>query len=671
MSTVLLESHGVASQEKSAIALDGRIEIRLGGATGPALQTLVGSDWLARDGAIAAVVDEPLAEEHVAALRRLFDSCRGRRARFSVDFVLEAGADACAALGRQANPMTLVLDASRALRLGGVPVRWYVPVLPELAYRLEPIFSLARDERVDAVLVAPHGSGMQSACRPLDADSARFVADFVSYRLLAEERHLLGDAGVDYYRALRDALLAGRALPEAALPPRILLGIDRSGSGWKRMNVAGREAACFDMLAPAGHARPAAASRVSPAEVAGVLLEGAAAGLTQLRALAGAPFRRVPDERSPLPRVLVIGAYGGEHIGDAAILGGVLLRMHRRHGTRHAVVTSQRPDHTRRLVAMLDVPVEIDVQSSSTESVDACLPDVDGVVFGGGPLMDLPKQLVKHLRTVSLARCAGKVVVLEGIGVGPFVRRPSAWTARRIARLADRITVRTSDDARAGVVRGIETFTMRDPAFDYLETREELTRLPDVDRRWVSGLLARTEGRSVVGINLRPVRPDYTTEVAAARRTAYTRFVEARFEERLAEALRRLHKASARPPCFVFFPMNAIQFGLSDLRSAYRLTRLLRGDVDLRVWEGDASIDGVLALVRRLDAVIAMRFHAAIYGLSQRRSVIGIDYRVGLRDKVAALLTDAGQEDRCARIDSMTSEWLFRQLTERLTEARP
>ena len=88
--------------------------------------------------------------------------------------------------------------------------------------------------------------------------------------------------------------------------------------------------------------------------------------------------------------------------------------------------------------------------------------------------------------------------------------------------------------------------------------------------------------------------------------------------------------------------MNAIQFGMSDLRSAYRIQRRLSGTVDFRVWEGDASIDGVVGLLRRLDIVIAMRFHAAIYALAHTRRVIGIDYRIGKKDKVGALLDDLG-----------------------------
>jgi len=409
---------------------------------------------------------------------------------------------------------------------------------------------------------------------------------------------------------------------------------------------------------------PAARSDSLPGEVAVVIGDGLRATAEWMKTVAGG-HRRDADSMRSLPRVLIIGAYGGEHIGDAAILGGVLLRIHRRYGTRQAILMSQRPEHTRHLVPMLDTPVSVTVEEYLQSTVPDLLQQVDGVVFAGGPLMDLPKQLVKHLFTVALARRAGKPFVLEGIGAGPFVRWPSAWTARRLVRMAGRISVRTSDDGRAPLVRGLRPEVGRDPAFDYLETRTaDLTRLPQIDREWVDRLLKETDGRVTIGINLRPIRADYTTDTAASRRVAYTRFVETLFEERLTEAMRQFHKASSRPPCFVFFPMNAIQFGLSDLRSAYRLQRLLRGDVDFRIWEGDASIDGVVALLRRLDIAITMRFHATIYALVQQRKVIGIDYRVGRRDKVAALLTDFGKGDYCTRIDEMTTPWLLQRLTE-------
>ena len=649
-----------------------RLEIRLHDVSAQLIDAA--ADAVASMPALRSIEVIPSDAERLDA-RALADLCRqwtGRGLRASAAFVLDGSADAFAALGRQPTPLRPVRDLSRSLRTAGVKLRWWVPMLPELVYRLEALFSLAKDEGVDAVLVPawlgqPPGSPEP---RNLNPDEARFVKDFLAYRLLEEETRLLSPRRQRFYRLLLDALSDDGSTRRGPVRTVAILEHDVRGSEWRlREEVRAVVDSSHDPVED-GEERiepttTGQAGRSTSSEVAGVLAQGGRAVLEWAKTQVVCAGRSRGRASVPsLPRVLVIGAYGGEHIGDAAILGGVLLRIHERYGTRQAILVSQRPDHTAHLVPMLDTPVSVRVEEYRQSTAADLLKAVDGVVFAGGPLMDLPKQLVNHLYTVSLARRAGKPFVLEGIGAGPFVRWPSLWTGRRLVSMADRITVRTSDDGRASLVRGLPVEVGCDPAFDYLASRgPELTRLPDIDREWVDRLLKGTEGRVKVGINLRPIRPDYTTDTATRRRVEYTRFVETRFEERLAEAMRRFHKASERPPCFVFFPMNAIQFGLSDLRSAYRLARLLHGDVDFRVWEGDASLDGVVALLRRLDVAITMRFHATIFALSQHRKVIGVDYRVGRRDKVAALLDDAGQRDSHARIDQMTTEWLFNRLS--------
>jgi polysaccharide pyruvyl transferase WcaK-like protein len=578
---------------------------------------------------------------------------------FSADFLLDADADACAALSRGPTSLREVLDLSRALRREGVPVRWRVAAATALVYRLEPLFSLAADEEVDIVLLPVDH-------QRLDDDAHRFLSDFISFRLLGEERDRSTAARAAYYQAML-AWIASRQAAGRAVQERILVverdaGDDcRTREEFTRLSAAvlGRETRLSQPAAPK--------AAVSSADIVEVLSEGARAvaawTLTAARGHAGVPVRRDPPRT--LPRVLAVGAYGGDHIGDTAILAGVLLRMHRRYGTSDAIVVSQRAAHTRRLVAMLDLPVRVTVADYRQPVAASLLEQIDGVVFAGGPLMDLPKQLVKHLYTVARARRLRRPFIIEGIGAGPFIRRASFRTARLFVRMAERITVRTAEDARRPLVRGLRPETGRDPAFDYLETRRgELTRLPDGDRGWLDRLFEGTTGRPIVAINLRPLRPDYSVGATAAERLQYTRAVERRFEERLADAMKRFHQAADEPPCFLFFPMNSIQFGSSDLRSAYRLQRLTGENADLRVWQADPSIDGIIALLRRVDVAITMRFHATIYALSQGCPVIGVDYRPGKKDKVAALLEDDGQGHNCRRIDEITTDWLFDRLVQ-------
>lgn len=500
----------------------------------------------------------------------------------------------------------------RERRGEGFAVRWWIPLIPELVYRLETLFSQARDEGFELVL-GEQGGGFGDISR-LGVDEKLFVWDFVTYRLLEEEVATLPAECAKRYRSLQQAL----GFPSSS----------------EVINTS--------------------------AEVAEVCLHGLRGVFEWTRSLTSPQPRVAPDG---LASVLVIGAYGGEHIGDTAILGGVLLRIHQRYGTTRAILLTQRPAHTKHLVPMLEVPVEIEVESYAHDQIDARLAEVDGVVFAGGPLIELPKQLVRHLYAAASARRKGKPFIMEGIGPGPFIRWPSRWIGRRLVKLAGRISVRTSEDAGHPLVRDRSAIQGRDPAFDYLASRPAtLTRLPRAELEAIEGLLRETAGRPVVGINMRPIRPLFTDGAEGQNRAAFTRAVEARFEKELAEGLQSFADACPVKPCFVFFPMNAIQFGQSDLRSAYRLGRLLDASIDFRVWEADASLDGVIALLRRFDAVIAMRFHAAIFALSQKRKVIGIDYRIGRRDKVAALLSDFDQEVNCQRIDKVTGEWLMARL---------
>jgi polysaccharide pyruvyl transferase WcaK-like protein len=606
----------------------------------------------------------------------LQNRCQRRGVPLTCDFVLDAQADAGEAISNCPNPLTAVRRLSRDLQQQGIRVRWLIPLCPELVFRLESIFSLARADGCEPVLVRTDDLWSIGRLSPAEFNSneALFAWDFITYRLLEKDRPLYSQALLEYYELLQHALVGHGCDSLAKQRQAVVLAVDTGIFGklkrWRWIDQP--VVAIFQDALSADERkrlvqRKVGGSAVNGADVAHVLLDGVRAArqwsVAKIkRSLISKTEARTIDS---LNRVAIIGAYGGEHIGDTAILGGVLTRIHQRHGVGHAVLLSQRPAHSRHLVSMLDVPVEVSVESYEHASIRECLRTVEAVVFAGGPLMDLPKQLVRHLYIVALATRMKTPFFIEGIGCGPFVRRSSQGVARRLVQMAQRITVRTSDDANHPLVRGRNVHICRDPAFDYLETRgAELSRLSALDRVWLEKLLQGAEGRPLVGINIRPIRHEYTQSAGRQDLLDYTRQIESRFERRLAEGLRRFVRESSLVPRFIFFPMNAIQFGGSDLRSAFRIKRLLGNDVDFQTWEADASLDGIISLLRQLDAVIAMRFHAAVFALSQGCPVLGIDYRVGKRDKVAALLSDFDQDTNCARIDEMSADWLGERLTE-------
>ncbi len=605
-------------------------------------------------------VDGRVHPDGVEALARLASGARVSR-RVEVELVVPADADPAAFLGGGSTTLDQTVSASRRLRNAAIPVRWVIPAIPALVYRLEGLHVLAGDVDVETSLIAPE---VPLEGGQLGENDVRFARDFVQHRpsddaLLrwpAEQRRdtlrLLDALHPTNNRLSSHPVLrfGFDATTTALHTPRIVTSMGPAPSAAR---ASGNRAIAVDRMAHA-------------ADATGVILSGALGVLawiwTGITTRVIGRRRKQPD--APLQRVMIIGAYGGDHIGDAAILGGVLLRINQRHGTTRAILMSQRADHTRHLVQMLELPVDVSVEEYSRSAVSAALPQVDGVVYAGGPLMDLPKQLVLHLHAVTHARGARKPFIVEGIGAGPFFRSASAWVARRLVRIADRVTVRTSADASKPLVRDLAVEVRQDPAFDYLATRApQALKLSDRDQAGVRWLLDGADGRMLIGLNLRPIRHEFTPGKGMSERLALTRMVEERFEQRLAEALVRFHDASEKPPRIVFFPMNAIQFGMSDLRSAYRIQRLLPPRVDFRIWEDDASLDAVVSLVRRLDAVIAMRFHAAIFALSQGRPTIGIEYRIGRKDKVTGLLADADMSANCAGIETLTADWLHERLS--------
>ena len=381
--------------------------------------------------------------------------------------------------------------------------------------------------------------------------------------------------------------------------------------------------------------------------------------LSAVLGLVGPGGARAPEPER-LNSVVIIGAYGGDHIGDAAILGGTLIGLHKRYGITRATVMSGRPVHTRKLAKGLSTPVEIDVALYTAGAVNRALTGADALVLGGGPLYGSPRILARHLAATASARRRGLPFIVERIGVASahFTDTATRWAGRRILEAASRISVRTSDSASHPMVRSFAAEVGRDPAFDYLEQHKVLDRLPEVEAAAVDALLEGTDGSLKIGINLRPTFDRWSDLSDLSEDT-----VDPAYMTKLAEALPAFARASKRPVTFIFFPMNAIQLGMSDLSAAYELQRAVKGTIDLRVWEADASLDGVVHLLRRLDAAIAMRFHASIFAVTQNLPLIGLDYFAGNGGKVSELLSDLGRPEDASTVARFTPEWLIERLT--------
>jgi len=364
------------------------------------------------------------------------------------------------------------------------------------------------------------------------------------------------------------------------------------------------------------------------------------------------------DAQAPFRHALVVGAYGGEHVGDAAILGGVLMRLHAACGVKEATVLSSRPDRTRHWVSGLDLPIPVSVTSLNARRAREGMKAGTQLVWAGGPVMDSPPVLAKLLRVAKMAAREQIPFRLEGVGIGPFRSNIGRRLASSLLGQASSVSVRSHSYERAPVLVGKTVSVTEDPAFDYLATRRMPDKIGAWERESIDRVLDGEESCRYIGINLRPLWNKYYDCLSEEAEARYERMLD-----QLSTAMAQIAcESEASPVRFVGFAMNADQYGFSDFDAAFRLEDRLAPSVDFRLLECELGVDGVLHLMDRLDGLIAMRFHAVIFGLSRSLPTLGIDYQVGGRGKVADLLASKDMAEQTTSIDGLESGWVADRL---------
>ncbi len=356
---------------------------------------------------------------------------------------------------------------------------------------------------------------------------------------------------------------------------------------------------------------------------------------------------------------LLIGCYGGEHVGDAAILGGVLMRLHDDFEVKKASVASFRSDRTRRWSESLHDCIQTEVVEYADASIDKILPSCAYLVFAGGPLMDLPEVLTQHLRTAIKAAKLKIPILIEGCGIGPFKFKLSETIVRRLLEMSSFVRLRTQASIEIAKTWGLMPLLAMDPAFDYLSMRTLKLGQTLAPPPFLKHL--GTSHKKLVGINLRPLWQRYAKGNLSTEQL-FT--IENNFLTTLAKSMEYFHNSIR----YVFFPMNPDQYGFSDITAAYALKNILSKNVEFHIWEYEPDVDDVIVFLQHLDACVAMRFHACIFALSQRVKTYGIDYAVGQESKVTDLFNDFNSSIDVTSVDTFHFEWLNKRMAMLTTE---
>ena len=345
-------------------------------------------------------------------------------------------------------------------------------------------------------------------------------------------------------------------------------------------------------------------------------------------------------------KILIIGMYGGEHVGDAAILGGVILRLQKTYNINDFDILSIRKDRTECWVENLNIPVNINVISHK-ENIKSS--NYDRLVLAGGPIMNIPTILINHIKIINKFKINNKPFLIEGVGYGPLNTIMSKFLAKKIINKSDNISLRTNEDFRKVNKFRNDCIETIDPAFDYLKYHLKIIK-KSLDK-FLNNIL-KEEEKKICVINLRPLDKTYNSGIDVSN-----------VENKMLNSLVNFIDTYSSNMKFVFMPMNSDQFGYCDLEIAYKLENKIKEkklNVEYVIWETETIINDCLLLLKKASLTISMRFHACIFSLSTDTPTIGIDYSTVEKGKVYNLFKNKNKESQVININNFEEDSLIK-----------
>lgn len=332
-----------------------------------------------------------------------------------------------------------------------------------------------------------------------------------------------------------------------------------------------------------------------------------------------------PVNLTSLKHILLVGWYGTETAGDAAILAGIILEYRRHNPDLAFTIFSLFPYYTRVTLADLDADIakRVDVVSYHGDQAWKMLHRCDAIVMAGGPLMDIPQTAMIAALFYHTAQ-QGKPRIIEGCGVGPLHQAEFRQNVIHVARLASIIRVR--DTASQQLLRsyGIhkEIMVRVDPSHEYIQHTS----------------IRHQGGSRVIRCFLRELTSEYPQAITPSRATEQIKH----FLERLLTWYPEHH--------IELLAMHYFPVGNDDRRYAQQLANLLANERLSVDWQPRTPLE-ILSAMASADLCICMRFHSVVFAATIGAPFIAIDYTAG--GKIRGFLNDQGRLNAQVTLDQL------------------
>jgi polysaccharide pyruvyl transferase CsaB len=284
-----------------------------------------------------------------------------------------------------------------------------------------------------------------------------------------------------------------------------------------------------------------------------------------------------------MPRIGLLGSYGGLNIGDEAILTSIISSIRASTPFAEIVVFSRDAAHTR-----MHHPVDqvVETRDGRRQAVLDEIAQLDVLLLGGGGLL-YDEEARIYLRDVRAAQARGVPTIAYAIGAGPLTLAEDRAAVRDVVSAMTRVTVRDEETKRVLDDAGLDMpmHVVADPAL--LLTPESFDRdtlvregVPLTGR--LIGMSVREPGRAA---------PHLDVDAYHALLAAVADFMVHRYDAHI-----------------VFVPMER-----QDVQHSHAvLARMVAADRS-RVLNGWYPPRQVLGLMEHLDFVVGMRLHFLIF----------------------------------------------------------
>lgn len=349
----------------------------------------------------------------------------------------------------------------------------------------------------------------------------------------------------------------------------------------------------------------------------------------------------IDSKLSSTKRIHIIGAYGGEHVGDSAILGGVILRLQKRHKSiDEFIVYSKRIDRTKFWVDGLDFEQKsVKIRTlDSNELKHVVAGENDVLVWAGGPIMEMPIDLLEHYTTIKAFKSVKLNFEVVGCGWGPFKTQYSKKMALKVLKSASYVQMRDEYSQLSEVKHEVN----RDPAFDYLsqefKDNDEWSWNTHKSNEFIEKIKEKGFEKLFL-LNLRPMWSKYNKSNLSIDELHQI------INEKIIEVLEKLPKNIA----VVSVPFNTDHYGFSDMEPALDIKDLCdeKGIENYFVFSRELHARDKIKFLKNFDFGLCMRFHACIFLKSLDIPVFGLDYTAGELGKVGGLFESFNDKNYC------------------------